>query len=230
MASDVGNVGFVRKIITEINEEIENTIGLLKVYVCNKRDFIRNKKDSQKYEIQILEKEIMYCKERDTNFMKEKEFLIKSIENEKKDLECLKKEKCKLSEQVCCNEEKGKHLSEKVENIKNKLEILTKKIDFQERKNAKNEKEIENEISLYKKFLGIDIFPIKNNFIKILFKNVGEESFIVMEFGSKISVVEVFPIEIGIEAINSLFYKISDFKEFLKETRNLFIQFHKCDS
>lgn len=73
----------------------------------------------------------------------------------------------------------------------------------------------------YKKYLGIDVYRLKDHVLKIEFMNLEVDSYIIVDFNSDLHITECVP-ELSLEKLNFMFNEGGDFYEFIKFVRKEF--------
>lgn len=103
-------------------------------------------------------------------------------------------------------------LTEKLSMIQAKYQILKNKYETK-----KNQQLAINHN--FKIFLGLDIFSMRENTLKIVFNNMGAECNVIIDFDKKESVSQCVP-ELNLERLNFIFKEGMDFYKFIKIIRD----------
>lgn len=208
----------IRNILDEISQSIQMKFDNLKKDIQN----LKKRQMEQNRDFSLQNSALLTVFEeanRDSQTLTNRKTLLKkSIEKEEIDLIKLDKENQEFQQQLDDLERINLTLNENKRELIEKHRMLTVKL--KQLKERSSSKEIEHKESneLYKKFLGIEILKVKDNAIKIVYKNLGTECYIVLDFSKDETVTESLP-ELNIEKMNYLFKEKKSFYEFVKYIR-----------
>ncbi len=111
---------------------------------------------------------------------------------------------------------KWREVEDAFSTISNKLSCLKNRRDY-----CVNEQK--GLAEKYRKYLGLDIYRIGENTVKVIFTKLKEPCFLIFCFNDSLPVISVEP-EIGVDFCNNLFTQEKNFFSFLKIIRREFIR------
>lgn len=148
-----------------------------------------------------------------------KHLLKNSIDREESDLSRLEKENTEFQKQVDELEGVNRTLRERKQDAEEKYKMLLLKLQQIKGRAQSKEKEHKELNESYKKFLGLEITKVKENSIKISYKNLGSDCYVVLDFAADEIVVESLP-ELNLEKLNYFLKERANFYEFVKYVRD----------
>ncbi|EPR79318.1 hypothetical protein SLOPH_1816 [Spraguea lophii 42_110] len=154
---------------------------------------------------------------------------IKSeIKKEKEEIEAVTKENNSLKEEIRKNEEKKSDLYKKYNEKRNKEKEIIEKIDSLENRNKEKNNKIKVEADLYRKHLGLDIIPLQESIIKIIFSPFETSPtitpYIIINFTQHDLITDIHPEVAPLEKVNNMFFESKNFYIFVKNIREVLKQ------
>jgi hypothetical protein len=214
----------IKKIINDISKNLQAKIESVKKDALE----LKRKQQEQSRDFSIQISTLIMSTFEDSNrevstLSNRKAMLRKSLDKEEADILKLEKENQDFQKQVEELESLNRGIKDRKQDAEDKYKLLMYKVQQLKGKVESKENEHKNVNEIYKKYLGLNIVKIKDNVVKILYNNLGNECYIILDFTSTDCVTESFP-EINLEKLNYLFKEKKNFYEFIKCVRELLKQ------
>ncbi|KAL6122060.1 hypothetical protein NUSPORA_00947 [Nucleospora cyclopteri] len=211
----------IKKIGEEIKEKVTKSISKIKTKICNIKTQTMKSEKAILDEDARLVKELNSAKELVKSVIKKKQTLESKSKIDETELEEIEKENIyyKKSEKeleftLCTLKAQIAEVDEEIENLEIKKENL-------KLKNQGNYAKIKEQNELYKKQLGLEIKPIKNNVVKIFMICMHHKCFVTFDFEKEEPLIESEPV-INLDKLNVLYKEQKNIYKFLKTVRNEF--------
>lgn len=209
----------IRNILDEISQNLHMKFDNLKKDIQH----LKKKQMEQNRDFSLQNSALLSVFEeanRDSQALTNRRILLKkSLEKEETDLVKLEKENQEFQKQLDDLESVNLTLNENKQELLEKHRMLVVKLKQLKEKSSSKAIKYKEFNDLYKKFLGIEISTVKDNVIKISYKNLGTECYIILDFSKEETVTESLP-ELNIEKMNYLFKERKSFYEFVKCVRD----------
>lgn len=220
------NVETIKKIMNEIIDDLKENLDVYRTHAINvKRQISKDKQESEVL-VQTMSSTINEMKEKNERMIDRRNVLRKKIEEDEKEIKEWEEEKLDLIDQIKELEINLNSLKSTYKEKKSKAENLLRKSQMITHKNKLRDDEFSIKAEYFKKYLGINIIPIREDIIKIVFSRVYTddlvECYVIMDLSSESPVTETYPQLYDIDKVNCIFKEYSNFHEFIKTMRNEF--------
>lgn len=209
----------IKKIVEEITQNLQTKFDSLKRDLLN----LKKRQQEQTRDFSLQNSALLAVFEesnRESQTLASRKILLKkSIDKEKFDLIKLEKENQGFQQQLEELENVSAGLKERKLEALEKHRLLTVKLQQLKGKALTKETEHKGSNELYKRFLGLEMVRIKDNVVKIIYKNLGSECYVILDFSSEETVTESLP-DLNLEKLNYLFKEKKNFYEFVKCVRD----------
>ncbi|ADM12611.2 chromosome segregation protein Spc25-like protein [Encephalitozoon intestinalis ATCC 50506] len=220
------NVEKIKGVMDGIIGDLE---GYLEMYKSHAR-FLRGRisRDKQEGEVllQTVTSTLNEMKERNERLVDERNGLRLRIEQDVRDLRASEDEKHELVNQIRELEMGNLNLKEVFREKKSIENAFTKKMELVSERSRQREVLMEAKAEWFRRYLGMDIIPVRENVIKIVFSRIcpedSVECFVTLDLSLEGPVVDLFPRMYDLEKANNLFREHSNFHDFLRTVRREF--------
>ncbi|CAD26033.2 similarity to HYPOTHETICAL PROTEIN YDD5_SCHPO [Encephalitozoon cuniculi GB-M1] len=220
------NVEKIKSVMDAIMGDLE---GYLEMYRSHAR-FLRGRisRDKQEGEVllQTVTSTLNEMKERNERLVDERNGLRSRIEQDTKDLRASEDERHELMNQIKELEMGNLDLKEVLKEKRGIEGAFAKKIELVFERNKQREAQMEAKAGWFRRYLGIEIIPMRENVIKVVFSRIcpedSVECFVTLDLSADGPVVDLFPRMYGLERANSLFREHNNFHDFLRVIRSGF--------
>lgn len=219
------NEGKIETQLKMIQAKLQSYLTEYSEYVKNTREFIKRQNDEHKKEFIALNEKINSSQKQIEYLKNEYLNINKIVENNKKELVSSIEENTTMKDQINLLENRIRESKVRIQELNSRMERQNYEIKRQENQKKNRISMLKESVSKYKKYLGLEIVPIKDSVIKIEFFNITRDSqvsYIVLDFSEGNTVTDCYPLFNSLESINFLFLNHNDFYEFLKVVRSQF--------
>lgn len=226
MSTEQGSIERTRSIVDDIMGDLERHLGMYKSHVVFLKGRIRRDKQEAEILLQTAASTLSDMKERNERLVDERNLLKTKIEQDVEDLQASEGERHELLGQIRELETHNSNLKEVLREKNAMLGGLVRKAGLVAERNRQKEAGVDVRAELFRTWLGMDILPLRENVIKVVFDRVcadeSVECFVTMDLASESPVTDVFPRIHDVERLNFLFREHGNFHGFLRALRGEF--------
>jgi myosin heavy subunit len=224
----------IRGIMDETVQDLERCLDIYKTHTVHLRRQIRGDRQESEILLQTATATLSEMKERNEKMVEERNGLRSEIEQDEAELRASEGEKHELLNQIKELEMNNANLKDVYNEKKSRGDGLSRKLAMIEAKGKQKEEAVRKKVELYRRYLGVDIVPVKEDVIRIVFGGMCAdeeiECSVLLDLSSESPVVETFPQIYTLEALNHIFRRHSNFHEFLKTVRSEFVREYRGQS
>jgi len=224
--SVAANVERIREMMDGILRDTDGYLERYRSYVMHARGMICRDKQEGEVLLQTVASTLNEMKEKNEMLVSERNALKAKIEQDSEDMRMSDNERHELLNQIKELEMSSFGLSEVSKEKKGMSGALVRKMEMVSERNKLREKQMETKVGLFRKCLGMDIVPIRENVIKIVFGRMcadeSVECFVMLDLSIDMPVIDMFPRIDSVERMNAMFRVHGNFHDFLSAVRREF--------
>jgi chromosome segregation ATPase len=222
------NIKKIRGIMDETTRDLERYLEVYRTHVAGLRRQLRRDRQEAEVLLQATTTTLNEMKERNERMVEERNELRAKIEQDEAELKASESEKHELLGQIKELEISNSSLKELYNEKRSRSEGLARKLALLEARSKQKEEAIRKKAELYRRYLGVDITPIREDIIKIVFNKVCAdediECFVMLDLSCESPVIEMFPQIHDFEMLNHIFRGHNNFHDFLRFIRSEFVK------
>lgn len=220
------NVEKIRGMMDGVLGDLEANLEMYRDYGRLLRGRISRDKQEGEVLVQTVTSTLNEMKERNERLVDERNMLWARIEQDTEELRASEDERHELLNQIRELEMSSVQLGEVLRERKAIEASLVKKTELVSERARQREAQMEERSRWFRRYLGMDIVPVRENVIKIVFGRIcrdeGVECFVTLDLSLESPVVDLFPRVYGLERANGEFREHGGFHEFLRAVRQEF--------
>ncbi|AFM99385.1 hypothetical protein EHEL_111110 [Encephalitozoon hellem ATCC 50504] len=220
------NAEKIRGMMDGIVNDLEGHLEMFRSHARFLRGRISRDKQEGEVLLQTVTSTLNEMRERNERLVDERNALKSRIEQDTKDLRASEDEKHELVNQIRELEMSNRDLKEVFREKKGIENAFVKKMELVSERNKQREALMEAKTECFRKYLGMDIIPVRENVIKIVFSRIcpedSVECFVTLDLSVEDAVIDLFPRMYGLEKANGVFRECGNFHDFLVAVRREF--------
>ncbi|KAM0671774.1 hypothetical protein CWI42_121100 [Ordospora colligata] len=224
--SVTANVERIREMMDGILRDVDGYLERYRSYVMHARGRICRDKQEGEVLLQTVASTLNEMKEKNEMLVSERNTFKAKIEHDTEDMKMSENERHELLNQIKELEMSNLGLSEVAKEKKSMSGALARKMEMVSERKKSRESQMETKVGLFRKCLGMDIVPMKENVIKVVFGRMcadeSVECFVMLDLSMDMPVVDMFPRIDSVERMNAMFKTHGNFHDFLSAMRREF--------
>ncbi|AFN84093.1 chromosome segregation protein Spc25-like protein [Encephalitozoon romaleae SJ-2008] len=226
MEHTAANAEKIRGVMDGIINDLEGYLEMFRNHARFLRGRISRDKQEGEVLLQTVTSTLNEMRERNERLVDERNALKSRIEQDTKDLKASEDEKHELMNQIRELEMNNLDLKEVFQEKKGIENAFVKKMELIFERNKQREALMEAKAEWFKRYLGMDIIPVRENVIKIVFSRIcpedSVECFVTLDLSMEDAVIDLFPRMYDLEKANGVFRECRSFHDFLAVIRKEF--------